>query len=379
MGYHMGWVCRIGGILICRTTHPLVRISLILVRIAFGATLRATAISAPNDGKQAMRNLIWSLAAITLQFAMALPDAAAATVEYSFTPIEFPGAESTDVHGINDAGVIVGSYSLADKIHGFVFDGAAFTTIDFPNAVGTSARGINDQGQIVGRFFLDDRAMLGGGFLFNGDSYEAINFPGASSTTAFDINNAGDIVGGYSETPGHNRGFTFDGASFTSVEYPGAGSSNFSGANNVGMVVGGFSDAGIVLSRSEGFVYDGVNFEVVDIPGARFTEPLDINDEGVIVGWFTHEFLGGTKGFILDEDGQTNVNVPGSLLTYVRGINNNRDIVGTFIDSNLEKHSYLGTAVPEPSSLCLLLSACMGAVCPRRLLRSRVNRPGSRH
>ena len=325
-----------------------------------------------------MKYVFVTMAAITLQLAIGLPHAAAETVEYSFTTIEFPGAEGTMVHGINNAGVIVGAYSLAEKNHGFMLDGAEFTTIDFPNAAGTNAHDINDQGQIVGIFGREDDPLESQGFVFDGANYEVTsNFPGASSTNPLGINNAGRIVGGYSEMPDHDRGFTLDGASFTSVEYPGAGSTRVAGVNNLGSVVGTFSDAGIILMRSEGFVFDGVSFEVIDISDARFTVPLDINDQGVIVGWFVHDVEepdGGAHGFVRSGDGLFTIDVPGSSATFIRGINNGGYIVGTFIDLNFESHSFLGTPVPEPSSLCLLLLACLVAVCPRRLSRSQVNR-----
>jgi len=42
----------------------------------------------------------------------------------TFTPIDFPGAASTQAWGINTSGDIVGIYTLADKsTHGFLLSG----------------------------------------------------------------------------------------------------------------------------------------------------------------------------------------------------------------------------------------------------------------
>jgi len=50
---------------------------------------------------------------------------------------------------------IVGDYSTAGGIHGFLESGGAYTTLDDPAATnGTYAYGISDMGQIVG-YYLD--------------------------------------------------------------------------------------------------------------------------------------------------------------------------------------------------------------------------------
>ncbi len=55
---------------------------------------------------------------------------------YAFTTIDVPGARSTNVRGINDAGQIVGSFAGfitgVRKFQGFLLAGSTFTTIDVP-------------------------------------------------------------------------------------------------------------------------------------------------------------------------------------------------------------------------------------------------------
>jgi probable HAF family extracellular repeat protein len=57
----------------------------------------------------------------------------------------------TGASGINDAGQIVGNYTDASGIHGFLYNGGSYSTFDDPFApTGTRAQGINGSGQIVG-------------------------------------------------------------------------------------------------------------------------------------------------------------------------------------------------------------------------------------
>jgi probable HAF family extracellular repeat protein len=64
--------------------------------------------------------------------------------------VPIPGAFATDPGGINDRGEIVGSYTLDDHSHGFLYKDGTYTTIDFPLSNFNEASGINDFGQIVG-------------------------------------------------------------------------------------------------------------------------------------------------------------------------------------------------------------------------------------
>src|SRR5262249_216963 len=79
----------------------------------------------------------------------------------SVTTIDVPGANRTAALGINNTGQIVGYFGASgvNQLHGFVKTGSTFTTIDVPGAISTeqvkastSVGGINDAGVIVGTF-----------------------------------------------------------------------------------------------------------------------------------------------------------------------------------------------------------------------------------
>jgi hypothetical protein len=123
----------------------------------------------------------------------------------TFTTIDFPGASTTRVSGINPQGDIVGQYNSAGVTHGFLLSGDTFTTIDFPGASLTTARDINPQGDIVGEYIS---AGVTHGFLLSGNTFTTIDFPGASLTQPFEINPRGEIVGQYI-SGGVTHGFLF--------------------------------------------------------------------------------------------------------------------------------------------------------------------------
>src|SRR5262249_36940592 len=154
------------------------------------------------------------------------------------------GAVSTDGHGINARGDIVGVYRtvlpnanecLAGACHAYLLNKDGFTSFDFPDANGTSAHGINARGDIVGGYCTITRCPIGGegnrGFLFSGGEFTTIDFPGASLTQAWRINSRGDIVGIYIDTSGVTHGFLLSSGVFSTIDFPGAADTEVFGIN----------------------------------------------------------------------------------------------------------------------------------------------------
>ena len=73
-----------------------------------------------------------------------------------FSTIDDPLAPSiTEAHGINDLGLVAGSFfDASNHQHGFLLSGSTFTTIDvtFPGTTATEALGVNNAGTVVGVF-----------------------------------------------------------------------------------------------------------------------------------------------------------------------------------------------------------------------------------
>lgn len=69
------------------------------------------------------------------------------------TTLDYPGANTTFLARITDAGDIIGFYFGADGPpgHGFLLTrSGTFEPIDYPGAIGTRPRGLNARGEIVG-------------------------------------------------------------------------------------------------------------------------------------------------------------------------------------------------------------------------------------
>ena len=165
---------------------------------------------------------------------------------YTFTRIDVPGALFTSVHGINDAGEIVGTFrDTSFKDHGFVLTGGTFTPIDVPGAVFTAVRGINHLGQIVG--FFREATGEQHGFVRSKHTVTLIDVPDAAITSVQGINDVGEIVGTFCPTLIGSEIYSFvqDGDSFTPLEFPNAtpGTTQVRGINNAGRIVGIFNDA----------------------------------------------------------------------------------------------------------------------------------------
>jgi probable HAF family extracellular repeat protein len=213
----------------------------------------------------------------------------------TFTPIDFPGATGgTKVHGINGSGSIVGSYvNAATVTYGFIKTGGNFTLVNYPGATATYTYGINDSGNIAG-FYIDASANHSHhGFLNAGGNFTLIQYPGGFETEAHGISNSGSIVGSYVTATGTVHGFLYTGGNFTPIDVPGAGHTWAYGINNSGDIVGYYTDA---TNRTNGFFYAAGIFTKIDVLGASATYPMGINDSGKIVGHYTSGTS--TRGFL---------------------------------------------------------------------------------
>jgi hypothetical protein len=141
--------------------------------------------------------------------------------------VNFPGAISTDLWGINDFGAIVGVH---DNGKGFKLQNGKFTSIHFPNSVITIPKAINNSGVIVGAYELTNGGPFHSFVLANG-TYKEVGF------TANDINDNGEIVGG-------NK--IFKNGAVTSLAVPNAQEFTANGVSDTGEIVGSFNNSGKV-------------------------------------------------------------------------------------------------------------------------------------
>jgi probable HAF family extracellular repeat protein len=160
-----------------------------------------------------------------------------------FALLNYPGAVSTLAGGINNYGVISGTYDLTDYTGFLLSQGEFRTPVNLP----PYPTGINDLGDEVGYYCPGNPTCYGSGtftgFLYNQRTQTVfpIAFPGnAIPTIATGINNSGEIVGFYYPAIGNPQGFLYSNGRFTTIAVPGASGTLPNSINNAGVIAGSF-------------------------------------------------------------------------------------------------------------------------------------------
>jgi uncharacterized membrane protein len=100
---------------------------------------------------------------------------------------------------VNNLGQVVG-LTVGSDDNGFLFSNGKFKTISVPGSGGTTVVwGINDSGIVVGSYFGCTPSCAYHGFAFMKGTYLSFDYPGAKATFAWGINSLGQIVGSYSD------------------------------------------------------------------------------------------------------------------------------------------------------------------------------------
>jgi predicted membrane protein len=267
--------------------------------------------------------------------ALSVSAGAATIITFDASAAGTAAGQGTFPTGINQAGVIVGSYLDTNNVfHGLLRarDGT-LTTIDVPAAgtgafQGTFLIGINMAGASVGDY-VDSGDVEHGILRAPSGTITTFNVPAAGTgafqgTHALNINPGGEISGRYIDSSGVSHGFlrardgtitTFDVAGAGTAPGQGVFLTSIDGLNPAGATIGAYLDSSNVLHT---FVRaaDGT-ITVFDVPGAgtgalQGPFPTGISPQGVIEGTNT-DGNNVTHGFLRALDGTvTAFNVPGA-------------------------------------------------------------------
>ena len=255
----------------------------------------------------------------------------------TYTQIDFPGALSTEVLGINSAGNVTGSYQ--DSLgtwHAFLLSGGSFTTIDAPNTTSTFGFGLNDSGKIVGTTYD------GLGFIYDiaTQQFQKVRFPGSTFNVPTCINNSGTIAG-YFKHFGSYVEFQVSGLSYSRIVPPGATTTLPSGITASGTVVG---SANIDhASTNINFSLSQNQFTPIRIPGVSHPGINGINNLGdAIVGSYQPS-LGTSAGFLWTNNTLQTLQFPGALESAATAVNDGMEVVGYFFDASNAQHGFLWT------------------------------------
>lgn len=299
---------------------------------------------------------------------------------FSFTTIDYPGANISTGWGINSAGDIIGTYTYGNQhpqvgivinkpAYGYLLNanGARWngtdsicneydqegsqclTSLDLPGAFHSLPYAISDNGTIVGVYTektLDNTSGRIHCFILHNNELTLCDLPGARSNSAWGINAQGDVVGRYVLPDGSAHGFLLHQGEYTSIDYPGAASTWARGITPSGEIVGLYVD---VTGATHGFLLMDGEFTSIEYPGAVFTNILGVNARGDIVGRYDSAD-GKQHGYLFSRGHFTRIDFPGAVRTVARGINLRGEIVGEYVTPAGKIHAFLMSTLPHSRS-----------------------------
>lgn len=131
-----------------------------------------------------------------------------------FSRVLVPGTAglgpSLTAAAINNFGDVAGFYNkTASQVDAFLkLHSGRFIAIAFPGAAMTQAFGVNDAGQVVGAYTVGTgNAAVTHGFTWLAGKFASVDIGGASATTINGVNDEGDLVGFYTDAKGNTDGF----------------------------------------------------------------------------------------------------------------------------------------------------------------------------
>jgi hypothetical protein len=274
------------------------------------------------------------------------------------TTVVCPGAASTFVSGINDAGLVAGVYFdvlpiALGSVHGFIWDGRGCEPIPGPPDDGIPT-GLNDAAQLIGVYVVPDPSEVRG-FLYRRGQMTDLVCPATETEECAawpsGINNRGQIVGWY-EIQGPDRPFMWEDGSYVALaELPWAHITvRATGINPRGDIVGEWLGSpgpphvtyGYLWPKDGAPVWFGFPIAGNVPPVAKTTEPRAITAGGDMVGYFYESMFeddeeldgvlaGPCRGFFRGRDGaMIELKVPGARYTCPSGMNAAGEVSGVY-------------------------------------------------
>jgi hypothetical protein len=261
-------------------------------------------------------------------------------IAYRYTKITQPGWINISPNSINNHNVIVGSYASPDAPHGFVFSKGQVSTVDYPGADTTELTGVNDGGDIVGFYVPPVTPFELHGFILTAGIFTNVDFPGSTFTQPLGINATGTIVGTYADPAAGFHGFIYSNGSYTTVDAPQLDPTEpphtlLSGINNTGTIIGEVIEG----SSFRGFALSGGSFHFLNAPGTTDNLTSGINNRGDIVGQGFNDC--GYIAFSFPTKGIGNLQHFGA--PCIRSINDDRFLTGG--QGGLNKGAFVATPV----------------------------------
>jgi hypothetical protein len=282
----------------------------------------------------------------------------------NFQTVDIPGAVSTHVNGVNDHGVLAGTYIDQNKQnspHGFVKDGSQLVRFDYPGTSAvTTVSSLNNPGTVIG-YYTDSNGASHGWIRSASGSFSPISHPLAGSgnqqgTLPFGINDSGTVVGGYIGANNTFHGFIDKHGTFTTVDAPQAGTgpgqgTYLSAENDPGVITGAYIDASGIY---HGFTDANGVFSSFEAPGSISpgeggTSSSGISDTRTLVGYYGSAAGSVYQGWLEAGAQFTALSDPqaGPVGTLPLGISENgKTVCGFYTDANGTDHGFIATISP---------------------------------
>jgi hypothetical protein len=295
----------------------------------------------------------------------------ASFAQFSYAPINVPGAVATEARGINNNNEIVGFYKTVAcqdpdikvpscPTKGFKYVNGSYIKLMVPNSTATAILGVNDLGDLVG-FYTKSDGSKHGFIWFHTNVVKTIdhpNLPSGTSTIPFGINKAGTVVGGiwvvnpsFGTLP--DGGWVWVNGTFSTMQPFDKSSAapccwSVNSIANSGVIAGQVFQA----DHHQAFYKAGTDEDFfMNPPSGRDTFGLGVNSGNDMVGysaggWFAKniEANEGTSDSTETAPSFITVKFPNSTSTTPFGVNNLRAVVGAYTDSSGKQHGFMAKA-----------------------------------
>ena len=207
--------------------------------------------------------------------------ASASAVTYTVRDLGTLGGSSSHAYGINSAGVIVGTSSMASTTgrRAFVWKSGRMTALSSLAGGRSEAFAVNDDGVIVGASTMKSGARRAvrwkDGKILN------LGTLGGRNSEARAINEFGAIVGWSETSSGHRHAFIWKNGVMTDIGTLGGTTSGANGINRSGTVVGQSTTAS---GQGHAFRWKDGIFKDLGAMGRQYSFATAINTKGQIVG-----------------------------------------------------------------------------------------------
>jgi uncharacterized membrane protein len=254
---------------------------------------------------------------------------------FTFTGIGIPGTRYTTAKGINNAGILAGSYidNFGD-LHGMILNNGEVTTVDndqcLPND-NVVFNGINNKNVAVGSCInFDDHHI---GFTWSAGKFTDITIPGAFDVIPLAINDLGEVVGFYVGSDGNQHAFWLKGKTLTTIKPPaGETGGQATGINNLEQITVQFDIPNGFPIFNDDFLFEAGKLTRVNVVFDGRTI-----DNSLIVGINNHGdrlYNSSSQSFVFHDGTYFQFAQGGGQATEATGFSDNLTIVGGDINPN---------------------------------------------